>query len=188
MDDQVTRPGRHGTGGRVLLEGVLVAVLWLLFAGSLHWHDLVVAGLLAVAAGVGGAALRRRLGHRPATVATWLPLLPAIVVGLLRDSWIVTCRFVDLVRGRRVAGEIVEVPFVVGPASAGADEEGTDVPAGAGDAETAATTRRVVATIATTLQPNSILLGFDHERDVAIVHRLSDTDTPPIHPRLTEPR
>ncbi|MFA9445313.1 hypothetical protein [Egicoccus sp. AB-alg6-2] len=176
MDDGSEGTGRRGTGGRLLLEGVLVAGIWLLFAGSLHWHDLLAAAALGVAATVGGAALRRRVGHRPATVAIWLPLLPSVAVGVLRDSWTVCLALVDLVRGRPVGGRIEQVAFHPG------------TPDGDGDSAAQATTRRVVATIATTLQPNSILVGFDREAGTAILHLLRPTDAPSIDRRLTEPR
>ncbi|GGI04593.1 hypothetical protein [Egicoccus halophilus] len=191
MDDDVSRQGHQGTGGRLLLEGGLVAGVWLLFAGSLHWHDLLAAAALGIAASVGGAALRRRLGHRPATVAVWLPLLPSIVVGVLRDSWLVTRSLLDLLGRREVGGSIEEVPFRASSPQGRADEGGDDDRAGAEEDRRPSgardTTRHVVAIIATTLQPNTILLGFDRREQTAIVHVLRPTPGPRIDPRLSEP-
>jgi multisubunit Na+/H+ antiporter MnhE subunit len=172
--DRDPRGYRRATG-RVAWEAGLVAAVWLLFAGSLHWHDLVVAAAVGLAATSAGAALRRQLGHHPATPSTWLPLLPSVAAGVVRDSWSVSRAFVDLARGRRVGGTVEEQPFVH-------RDHGSDEP------RAEAATRRIVATIVATAQPNSIVIGFDRDRDVVVLHRLCPSRRPAVDRRLSAPR
>jgi multisubunit Na+/H+ antiporter MnhE subunit len=167
--------GYRRTAGRVASEAGIVAAVWLLFAGSLHWHDLAAAAAVGLAATSAGTVLRRRLGHHPASPSTWFPLLPPVIAGVLRDSWLVSRAFVDLVRRRRVAGTVEEQPFV-------------HRDHGVGEPRAEAATRRIVATIAATAQPNSIVIGFDRDRDVVVVHVLRPSRHPAVDRRLTGPR
>jgi multisubunit Na+/H+ antiporter MnhE subunit len=162
VDDRDRGRGRRGTFGRVAADGLVVATGWLVLAGTLHPHDLVVASTLGIAAAGAGGALRRYVGHRPAGLRTWVGPLPAALLGTLTDTWTVTRALVRRLRGAPPSSGFVALPFEVGDA-------------GAGDA-----TRRAAATLLTTLQPNSYVVGFDRARGRAIVHQLEPTDDPPI--------
>jgi multisubunit Na+/H+ antiporter MnhE subunit len=162
VDDRDRGRGRRGTFGRVTVDALVVAGGWLVLAGTLHVHDLAVAVGLGAGAAAAGAALRRYVGHRPAGLRTWVGPLPAAMLGTVTDTWTVTRALARRLRGAPPTSGFVALPFEVGDA-------------GAGDA-----TRRAAATLLTTLQPNSYVVGFDRTRGTAIVHQLEPTDDPPI--------
>jgi multisubunit Na+/H+ antiporter MnhE subunit len=162
MDDRDRGRGRRGTAVRVAADLLVVAGGWLVLAGTLHLHDLLTAVILGVVAATGAAALRRSVGHRPAGLAGWLRPIPGALLGTLTDTWTLT-----RVLGRRLRGRPPESGFVA-------------VPFDVGDAAASDATRRAAATLLTTLQPNSYLLGFDRRRGIAIVHQLEPTDLPPV--------
>jgi multisubunit Na+/H+ antiporter MnhE subunit len=162
MDDRDRGRGRRGTAIRIVADLTLVAGGWLALAGTLHLHDVVTAVVLGAVAAAGAAALRRTVGHRPSALGSWVRPIPAALLGTVTDTWKLTRILAGRLRGRPPASTFAAIPFDVGDTSAP-------------DA-----TRRAAATLLTTLQPNSYLLGFDRRRGIAIVHQLEPTERPPI--------
>lgn len=144
------------------LVAVTVALLWLLFAGELHIQEVVAASIAGVATGVAGYTLRRRTGHRQVGFSRWLRHLPGILLQALSDCWTLFVTLFRTMAGRHSRGAFRRVPF----------EVGADDPDDIG--------RRVLATIGTTLQPNSYVIGFNRERGEVLVHQLDPTPEFPI--------
>jgi multisubunit Na+/H+ antiporter MnhE subunit len=162
MDDRDQRRGRPGPAGRVVAEGVVVALGWLLFAGSLARAEVVTAVLVGAAAASGGALLRRQVGHQHRGARRWFRHLPRVVVRAVADSWVVTVELVRTLRGHPPRSQLRALPFEVG------GDRAEDVG------------RRVLTTVGLTLQPNSVVLGFDAERGVVFVHELVPTEGSPV--------
>lgn len=164
MDDAGTpqRPSHR----RTVVDAVVVAVLWLAVVGRVDPQEVVAAVLTGTAAALFGARVRRRLGHEGRLPrGTWRVIVSA-VSGAVTDTWPLTRALVWRLGGAPSQARVREVPFSVG------GDDAADVG------------RRAVATVTCSLQPNSYLIGFDDERDIALVHELVPTDDPPIHPML----
>jgi multisubunit Na+/H+ antiporter MnhE subunit len=155
-----------GSAGRVAADLVVVSGLWLLFAGRLTAGEVVAALLAGVVAAVAGAALRRSLGHRHPGARRWARHLPRMLALAVRDCGVLTVELVRTLRGLPPRSALRAVPF----------EVGGDDPDDVG--------RRVLTTVGLTLQPNSIVLGFDRERGVVHVHELVPTAGSPVPPDL----
>jgi multisubunit Na+/H+ antiporter MnhE subunit len=162
VDDRDRRRGRLGPPGRILADLVAVAAGWLLFAGSLAVGELVAAVTVGVAAALAGALLRRHVGHRHRGARRWARHLPRMLLQAVVDSWTVTVELVRTLRGAPPRSRLRALPFDV--RGDGADDVG----------------RRVLTTVGLTLQPNSVVLGFDADREVVLVHELVPTEGSPV--------
>lgn len=158
-----TARGRIGGVLRLVAVAIGTAVVWLILAGSLQAAEVLAAGLVGIGAAGFGAVVRWTVGHRQTGVRPWLHHLPRLVVGAYSDSWTVLGAAVRGLAARQPAGRFRVVPYRVGKA-------GSDHDVG----------RRVLATLGTTVQPNSILVGFDPVRQQALLHELVPTDDDPI--------
>jgi multisubunit Na+/H+ antiporter MnhE subunit len=166
VDVEDRRGGRLGPPGRIVADVVAVAGLWLVFSGSLTTGDVVAALLVGLAAGAASAALRRHVGHEHRGARRWVRHLPRMLVLAVRDCWTLTVELARTLRGRTPRSTLRAVPFEVGPGDA--DDVG----------------RRVLTTVGLTLQPNSIVLGFDADREVVWIHELVPTDGSPVPDEL----
>jgi multisubunit Na+/H+ antiporter MnhE subunit len=162
VDDRDDDRGRLGPPGRIAADLVAVAGLWLLFAGRVRPADLAAALLAGVLVAAGGAFLRRHVGHRHRGARRWVRHLPRMLLGAVADSWLLTRELVRTLRGGPSRSRLRALPFHVG------DDRADDVG------------RRVLTTVGLTLQPNSIVLGFDAERGVVLLHELVPTDGSPV--------
>jgi multisubunit Na+/H+ antiporter MnhE subunit len=151
---------------RAVADVLVVAGLWLLLAGSWHLQEVAAALLVGLVAGGIGVVLREEVGHRPVTLAGPLRTTGRLYLGALRDCWTLTRALLASPVGRSPAGRVRRVPFDVGTHS------GADVG------------RRVVATVGTSLQPNTYVVGFDRERDLVLVHELVASGEDPVDPPL----
>jgi multisubunit Na+/H+ antiporter MnhE subunit len=152
---------------RALADLAGAAGLWLLLAGSVHPQELVAALLVGVAVAVVGVLVRSVVDHRPVRLAAYLPTLGRQYLGALRDSWTLTLALLRRPVGRVPSGRVRSVPFEFGEPTA--DAVG----------------RRVLATLGTSLQPNTYVLGFDRDRGVILVHELVPDDGEPVPSALS---
>ncbi len=157
---------RAATRPRAAADVLVVAGLWLLLAGSWHVQEVVAALLVGLVAGGIGVVLRVEVGHRPLALTGYLRTSGRLYVGALRDCWTLTRALLVRPVGRAPAGRLRRVPF----------EVGTDTGADLG--------RRTVATVGTSLQPNTYVVGFDRARDHVLVHELVDDGDEPVDPAL----
>jgi multisubunit Na+/H+ antiporter MnhE subunit len=169
VDDRDRRRGRLGPPGRVVAELVLVTAGWLLFAGSLALAEVVTAVVVGGAAAAGGALLRHHVGHQHRGAARWARHLPRMLARAVLESWVVTVELVRTLRGHAPRSQLRALPFEVGADRA--DDVG----------------RRVLTTIGLTMQPNSVVLGFDADRGVVFVHELVPTEGSPVPDDLARP-
>ena len=135
--------------------------LWLLLVDTLSGPELLAgSGAALIALVAGGRVCARALGLRPPlrdAAAAW-----SRPVAACRDSGIVLAAVVLQLLGiRRVHGRFIGVPFR----------------ARADDPRTAG--RRALAAALTSFAPNTVVVGFDREQDVMIVHRLVATRSHP---------
>ena len=162
-------PGGAGGAGRVggplRLIGVAAAtsLVWLLLAGSLEVAEVVVAVLVGIGAAAFGAFVRWVVGHRHAGARRWLRELPGIVVGAYADAWLVARAALRALVGRGPTGRFRVVAY---PTARGT----RDIDVG----------RRVLSTLGTTVQPNSIVIGFDPARQLVLIHELVPIDGDPV--------
>ena len=163
MRERGTARGRVGGVVRLVAVAIGTAVVWLILAGSLQTAEVLAAGLAGIGAASFGAVVRWIVGHRPVGAQRWLRHLPRLVVGAYSDAWTVLGAAVRGLAGRRPAGRFRVVPYRVG--KAGSDRD---------------VARRVLSTLGTTVQPNSILVGFDPVRQQALIHELVPTDDDPV--------
>jgi multisubunit Na+/H+ antiporter MnhE subunit len=162
VDDRDRSRGQLGPPGRFAADLLVVAALWVLFAGSVRVSDLLAALLVGVLAAVGGALLPRQAGHQHRGARLWVRHLPRMLVGAVVDCWTLTVELGRTLRGKPPRSRLRAVPFEVGTDAA--DDVG----------------RRVLTTVGLTLQPNSIVLGFDADRGVVLVHELVPTEGSPV--------
>jgi multisubunit Na+/H+ antiporter MnhE subunit len=147
---------------RALADLAAAGGLWLLLAGSLHPQELAAALLVGLVVAVVGVLVRSEVDHRPVRLVSHLPTLGRQYLGALRDSWTLTVALLRPRVGRPPTGRVRVVPFTFGEHT--------------GDA----VGRRVVATLGTSLQPNTYVLGFDRDRGVVLVHELVPEDGDPV--------
>jgi multisubunit Na+/H+ antiporter MnhE subunit len=157
------------TWRRTVVDAVIVTTLWLVLAGDTGWQEVLAAAVTGVAAAAYGARARRHVGHEGVLPPGSARALGDAAIGALTDTWPLTRALVARLRGEPSRSRIREVDFHVG------DEGRRDA------------SRRALATLTCSLQPNSYLVGFDPERDVALVHELVPTDDPPITNALRSP-
>lgn len=137
-------------GVRFLVWWVGSALLWLVLASTLARPDVIAAigaGLLTALI----ASRREALGLVQQRVrARWLIHLPRLAVQVLHDLLIVGRA---LVHPGQVTSLFRALPFEVadGPEATG---------------------RRALLALAASLGPNTIVLGFDEERQLLLVHQL----------------
>jgi multisubunit Na+/H+ antiporter MnhE subunit len=143
--------------------------LWLLLAGSLALAEVAAAAAASAVAATIGLYARRRADAPVLRGPGWLRHAPGVARQALVDCWIVSRAVVSRIFGRGAAGGFVAYDFEFGA------ERGTD----AG--------RRVLATVAVTLMPNTYLCGFDPERGKVIIHQLVDTGESPLADDLRRP-
>jgi multisubunit Na+/H+ antiporter MnhE subunit len=161
--DGVRRRRSRSPAARLVVEAAVVTLVWLVFAGSLAADEVVTAVLVGGGAAVAASVLRRAT-PRSGGVGAWLRHVPRIALGMLVDAVLVTAELVRTLRGRGERGRLHAVPFDVGDDAAG------DVG------------RRVVTTLGITLQPNTIVVGFDRARQVVLVHELVPRPGQPLVP------
>jgi multisubunit Na+/H+ antiporter MnhE subunit len=170
VDEQIAERGPHHTRRRrgmltrSTVEAVAVASVWLVFAGTLATGEVVAAVLVGLITAASAAALRRRLDHDGRGGRVWVRQLPRICLGMVVDCAVVTVELTRTLLGRPGRSRLHAVPFEVG------DDAPSDV------------ARRVVTTVGLTLQPNSIVLGFDRARQVVLVHALTPRRSRPLVP------
>lgn len=157
---------RAAVSPRVAADVVVVTGLWLLLAGSVHLQELAAALLVGLVAGGIGLVVRAEVGHRPAAVRRHAVAMGRMYLGALIDCWTLARVLLRHPVGRVPAGQLRWVPFEAG------DERRGDVG------------RRVLATVGTSLQPNTYVVGFDHERDLVLVHELVEDGRPAIDEAL----
>lgn len=149
---------------------VMVASLWLLFAGELLFSEILTAIGAGLATATGGMLLRKSTGHRQGGLILWARFIPGLFVKALKDSWTVSVALFKVIGSREPQGTFRRLPF----------ERVRENPE---DEE-----RRVVATIGTTLQPNSYVMGFNKKRKEILIHQLVHTEEHPIAEEIRQSR
>jgi multisubunit Na+/H+ antiporter MnhE subunit len=146
--------------------GIAIALLWLLMAGQLQTQESVAAVAAGLAAGVFSAWLRKRTGrtarHGWRTRNLWLRHAPGVAWRAVLDCWPLTCALYRRLATGQSRGTFTRIAFDVG--SDGVEESD----------------RRVLATVATTIQPNSYVVAFNRSRNEVLVHQLEPTPEAPI--------
>lgn len=153
---------------RGTLDALAVASLWLLFAGRWAGEELAAAAAVGVLGALVGAAVRHVAEEAPTPVRHHLRAVVPAYGRALADAWRVTLLLLRPPVGRLPAGRLRRVPFA----------PGGDEPRDRG--------RRLAVTLATTLSPASYVVGFDADRDEALIHELLPRDGGPIDARLRE--
>ena len=148
----------HPTRGLFLYAvGWFIAsfVIWLWLVDSLAIPEVLVGLAAAALATILALLVWRYSPVRFRPRARWVRLLRGVPMGVLRDSTILALvLWRRLVQGERSRGAFRLVPF-----------------SGVGDdAESAAW--RAFATVATSITPNTYVIGIDRERKAALVHQL----------------
>jgi multisubunit Na+/H+ antiporter MnhE subunit len=148
------------------LEFLFLLGLWMLFVSQLRRAELV-AGVCAAALGAvaeGIVKARRLAKFRPRS--RWLALFTW-------ELWYVLTGSAALMRAlaRRLTGKKSEAQFRVVPFRAG----GTDSKSEA---------RRAIAITATSVAPDTIVVGIERERDFLLLHQIAPAATPQIARRL----
>jgi hypothetical protein len=139
---------------RLLAVTFAASAVWLIFAGNLTLPETVVALVAGIATALGGIALRKRTGHRHTGLRLWMRHLPGIAVNSIADCWTVTLALFRQLTGRGGNSSFRRIKF----------RAVSDSPEDTG--------RRILATIGTTLQPNSYVAGFDREKGEVLIHEL----------------
>ncbi len=160
MDDPDPRGSRPRQLRRVITDLTIGAGLWLALAGTLHPQELVAALLCGCVAAAMGHRVRRHVGHQDRGALRWLRHLPGWYLNGLRDTVPLTRALVNRLRGRPSRSRLLRVPFEVG--GLGPDDS----------------SRRALVTVGLCLQPNTYVLGYDGDRDVALIHQLEPGDEP----------
>jgi multisubunit Na+/H+ antiporter MnhE subunit len=166
VDDPDPRPSRPRQLRRGVTDLLVGAALWLLLAGTVDAQEVAGALLAGATAAAVGRAVRRHVGHQDVGAGRWLRHLPGWYLQALRDTAPVTRGLISRLRGRPSRSRIMRVPFEVG--GLGADDS----------------SRRALVTVGISLQPNTYVLGYDHERGVALVHQLEPVTDEPIPPSV----
>lgn len=155
------RSGRATRAGGALAFAGWWAVLlglWLALANRLSAQELV-AGAAAASIGAGAAVLvRAERPVLPRPRAAWLLELWRPLLAIPGDLWTLGRGLVAALAGRTPGGEVQLVAFAAAEGPEGA-------------------ARRVLATIAHSIPPNSVVIGFDDEHGAIIVHRLAPADS-----------
>jgi multisubunit Na+/H+ antiporter MnhE subunit len=131
-------------------------LLWLLFTSTVNASEALAGfGASAIAATTAEVVrANRRFVFSPRL--RWMALAWRIPLQILKDTWIVFRVLARHVSGRkRVRGTWQAVPFRHGPED---------------DPHNAA--RRALATVATTMSPNTVAVGIDPDRDEILLHQL----------------
>lgn len=149
-----------------LLVSVIVAFLWLLFAGELAAAEIMAALVAGFVTATGGKVLRKRTGHRQGGLKLWVRFFPRLFVQAIKDSWVVSMALCRQLAGKQSQGRFRRLSY----------QKVTDEPE---DIK-----MRVVATVGTTLQPNSYVLGFNKERKEVLIHQLVPTQDHPIEEEI----
>jgi multisubunit Na+/H+ antiporter MnhE subunit len=138
-----------------LVWWVILYGIWFLLAGSAAIPEVIAgAGAAALSAGL-ALGIRVQRGQRYRIRLAWLPLLVSVPLQVLRDSArLGAVLWARVVRRRRVRGTYRLLSF----------------PTGGQDPESAAW--RAFVTTATSLTPNTIVIGFDLDAHIVLVHQL----------------
>lgn len=153
------RPERAGRLGRRAIWWLAwyaaLALLWLLYVDSLD-HPEVLAGLAAAPlASLAAIGLRTHGGERFRLRLRWLRLALGVPVSVVRDSaTLAAALWRRLARREQVRGafRLVRLPA------------GGDDPTGAA--------WRAFTVMATSVSPNTYVVGIDQERGAALIHQL----------------
>jgi hypothetical protein len=163
--DRPTRaPARRGRRVRFLLGWwALCFGLWVLLVFKTELAELV-AGAISAAVAATAAELVRSRGYAPfAGELSWLRALRRLPREVVRDSALLLRAVVlRLVRGVPIEGRFRVVRF---PDCAGRDPK--------------AEGRRAAAKWLGSFSPNAYVVGFDEQRDIALIHELVPADEPP---------
>jgi multisubunit Na+/H+ antiporter MnhE subunit len=151
---------------RAWIDLGLGAGVWLLLAGSWHPQEVVAALIVGALVAYLGVTVRQVTGHRGVGFLRFLPALLRMYARGVRDCWTVSLALLRRPLRLGPQGRLRRVPFEVG------------------GSEADAASRRALATLSTSLQPNTYVIGFDRERDVALVHELVRSERNPIDPGL----
>ncbi len=142
--------------------------LWLLFVGTFSLHELLIGIIAAVLAsiGMGVVTLYYQNPFSPAAsdlFAAWR--LPWYV---LSDTWVVlTVAAKDLIGTHRAESLFLVVPFEAGSTR-----------------DARMTARRVLATVYSTIAPNSIVLGINASDRKLLFHQIKRSSVPKMTEQL----
>lgn len=132
--------------------------LWLLFVDTLAPPEVLVGLAAAAAATFSGVVIRAYGEVRFRFQWRWLLLLRGVPTSVLGDSWVLTVAlWRRLVRGEHPASALRTVPFPLTPHA---------------DDPTAASWHAFVI-MATSIAPNTYVIGVDHARNTALIHQLA---------------
>jgi len=152
---------------QVMFVSVAMAAAWLLFAAEFSLPEIIAAIIAGIAAGLGGYALRKQARHKQSGLRLWLRHFPGIIARALADCWKLTVMLAKILAGKSTQSSFRRIPFNYGPGNP--DDIG----------------RRVLATIGTTLQPNSYVAGYNETLNEVLVHELVPTPGLPIAEEIT---
>ena len=148
-----------------LVSFTILFGIWLLLAGSVAWHEVVVGLAAAGVATVISELVRGQEHPRIWPHARWFLELWALPWEILSGCWVVASA---LIRGE--PGLLHEVPF----------ESGGD--------DRRSSARRAMAIAFTSISPNSMIIDIDRERGVMLIHNADHGPVPRIARYLGEAR
>jgi hypothetical protein len=136
--------------------------LWMLLVFKTEPAE-IVAGAIAAAVAATGAEVVRAHGYGFRPELRWWRGLVRLPLEVVRETWLLIVVLVrQYTRGEPIEGRFRIVHF---HECAGQDPRKQ--------------ARRAVAIWRASVSPNIYLLGFDEDSDVAVVHQLVPTETPP---------
>jgi multisubunit Na+/H+ antiporter MnhE subunit len=146
-----------------LAEWMILALLWLVLVGKLEWGEIWI-GLAASALAAGTAARVNGTNF-----ARFYPEIRWIFAGwripgyVVWDAVLIYAALIGLLFSRTpIASRILALPF----------------PSGGSDERSA--TRRALATILTSISPNSVVIGIDQPQKLMLVHQIRATGVPKL--------
>lgn len=148
------------------LEFLILLLLWTIFVSKLSWQELCI-GVLAAIAGAIGDAIVKAEGLAPfKPKLRWVLLIFWEPWYVLKGTALVFREFAHACTGRQPRGGFQSVPFRYG----GSNE--------------VASGRRALFAAYTTISPDTIVVGLDHDRHIALVHQLRSGELPELANRL----
>ncbi|APR80469.1 Hypothetical protein A7982_05816 [Minicystis rosea] len=141
--------------------------LYFCFTAKIDRYEAMVGAVVAVLAAIASHVILREHVARFSGHVRWMAQAFRLPKYALTGTWeIFTVLFFHLFTRRKAESLLLEVPFVMD------------------DDDEVAATRRALAAAYTTITPNFVVLGFDHERRTLIFHQVKRSKVPEMTRRL----
>lgn len=148
------------------VEFLFLLLLWMIFVSKASWQELAI-GVVAAAAGAIGDAMVKREGLAPfRPQAGWVLLITWEPWYVLKGTVLVFRELARTLTGGQPKGRFQAAPYRYG----GQNE--------------AASARRAIMAAYTTISPDTIVVGLDGNKQIALLHQLGSHEVPELARRL----